>query len=130
MRYSLYFFSYNDRRRSFRTDLGGVPDGFFYLNNDEFRMKLDNTTQYYYIIPVYRNTRFRLWRDGIYELLEPQRTFTRNAFFVPETHPFFNIYVVDRVVLGDGREVKEPLVSKDHPTWKQFDNLLRNYFQK
>ena len=129
MRYKLYFFSYNDPRRSVRMDLAGVPDGFFHLNDDVFRMKLDDPEQYHYI-PVYENTRFRLWRDGIYELLEPQRAFTRKAFFVPETHPFFNVYVVDRVMLGDGMRFRNPLISKDHPTWKQFDNLLRNYFQK
>ena len=117
MRYRLYFFSYNDQRRSVRIDLAGVPgDGFFHLNDDVFRMQL--------------NTRFRLWRDGIYELLEPQRVFTRKAFFVPETHPFFNVYVVDRVMLGDGMRFRKPLISTDHPTWEQFDKLLRNYFKK
>lgn len=127
MRYRLYFFSYNDQQGSVRMNYADIPDGFFYLTNDEFKME-PGAPSY---TPIYRDDRYRLWHDGIYVLLEPQRTFCRNAFFVPETHPFFNIYVVDRVVLGEGSTVntpRKPIISKDHPAWKRFNNLLRNYF--
>lgn len=61
--------------------------------------------------------------DGIYQ------TTNFNIFFIPESHPFFNIDVITNAVDGYGQP---PITSRKliHKTWVKFTELTYKYIKK